>query len=238
MKKDDWTKMEVDRLNSMINETELVAGVDEVGRGPLAGPLVTCAIIMAKGDRIEGIKDSKKLSEKKREELFYKIIDSALALSVSYVESPEIDQINIRQATLIAMKRSVMGLSDKSGLAVKPDLVIVDAEQIDIPYKSISLPKADDRVYSVSCASIVAKVLRDSYMSYYHSLYPLYSFKSNKGYGTAAHREAIRLYGLLPIHRRTFIHGKDLFINEQKPEKPLRPISSFFPEFKDLRQSS
>lgn len=211
MKRDDWTPEKLDELNKKIELLKLACGVDEVGRGPIAGPVVACAIIMPVQEKIEGVKDSKKLSEKKREKLSKEILDSAVAWGVGVVDERKIDEINILQATLLAMKTAVESMKDSSGNIVEPELVLVDAEHINIDYPQISVIKGDDRVYAISCASIVAKVYRDRIMIDYGKNYPEYLFEKHKGYGTKAHYEAIKKHGILPIHRRSFLHGEDLF---------------------------
>lgn len=182
-----------------------LAGVDEVGRGPLAGPVVACAIIMPKGKYIEGIKDSKKLSEKKRNTLDKIIREEAVAIGIGVVDEKLIDEINIKQATLKAMKIAVENLKDREGNLIKPDMVFVDAEKIDIEIPQESLIKGDDRCYPIACASIVAKVFRDAMFIEYDRLYPGYEFINNKGYGTKKHREAILEKGIVEIHRRSFL---------------------------------
>src|SRR5699024_1394884 len=139
-----------------------LAGVDEVGRGPLAGPVVACAVIMPKGKYIDGIKDSKKLSEKKRIILDKAIREEAIAIGIGVVDEKDIDEINIKQANLKAMKIAVERLKDKDGNIIKPDMVFIDAEKIDTEIPQVSLIKGDDRCYPIACASIVAKVFRDA----------------------------------------------------------------------------
>lgn len=215
-----WSDQEVQVLKKRIDQVDLVCGIDEVGRGPLAGPVTACAIIMPKNPPIPGVADSKKLTEKKREALYPKILHQALAVGIGQVDEKTIDRINIRQATLLAMKEALDSLQDSDGRPVKPDLVVVDAEEVDTDLPQVSLPKADDRIYCVSCASIVAKVYRDREMVEWGKKYPQYEFEKNKGYGTKNHREAIKKYGILPIHRRTYIHGEDLFVYGEKPSPP------------------
>ena len=179
---------------------QYIAGVDEVGRGPLAGPVVTCAVILPKDEKILYVNDSKKLSEKKREELYDIIMEKALDVSIG-IESPSvIDDINILQATLKAMSTSV------NDLKYKPDIVFVDAVKIpNIDSDQLSIIKGDAKSISIACASIIAKVTRDRMMEEYDELYPQYDFKSNKGYGSAHHIEALKKYGPCPIHRHSFI---------------------------------
>jgi len=178
---------------------KLVCGVDEVGRGPLAGPVVCAAVIMPDGNYIEGVDDSKKLSKKKREELAQKIMETAVAYRICRVEPQIIDEINILQATRLCMKNAV------EGLEVKPDFCIVDGNMtLDISIPQRSIIKGDALSYTIGAASIIAKVYRDKIMEEYARTYPEYGFESNVGYGSAAHIEAIKKYGLTPIHRRSF----------------------------------
>lgn len=178
-----------------------IAGIDEAGRGPLAGPVVVGIVIMKPDSFIEGINDSKKISEKKREMLYEKITEEAIDWAVGIVNQKEIDEINILNATKKALTLAI------SSLNVKPDRILVDAlENIDtcrIPYTSII--KGDAKVYSISAASIIAKVTRDRIMKEYDEVYPEYGFGGHKGYGTAKHMQAIREYGPCPLHRKTFI---------------------------------
>ena len=177
-----------------------ICGIDEAGRGPLAGPVVIASVIMPADSMLEGVNDSKKVSEKKREALYEKIIEEAISYGVAIIGQDEIDEINILNAT---KKGLTMSLQE---LTVRPDLILVDAlEHIDtmgIPYESII--KGDAKCYSISCASIIAKVTRDRIMREWDKVYPEYNFAQHKGYGTAKHIEAIKKYGLCPIHRRSF----------------------------------
>ncbi len=178
-----------------------IAGVDEVGRGPLAGPVVCAAVIMPieEADLIVGVDDSKKLSAKKREQLSELIKEKAIAYSVYEVSEQIIDEINILEATKLGMKMALLSLS------VTPDMVLTDGNMtLDITLPQYSIVKGDALSYSIGAASIVAKVHRDAMMDEYAKLYPAYAFDSNKGYGTAAHIQAIKEQGLCPIHRRTF----------------------------------
>lgn len=179
---------------------KVLCGIDEVGRGPLAGPVVAAAVII--DEKIDGIKDSKKLSSKKREKLFEEINEKAIAIGVGYVSEKIIDEINIRQATLLAMKLAVEDLLSKKG---KPDLLLIDAETIDTDLPQVAIIKGDDKVYEIACASIVAKVIRDRYMIQLGKDFPEYDWENNKGYGTKKHREAILAYGPCPYHRRSFL---------------------------------
>jgi ribonuclease HII len=177
-----------------------ICGIDEAGRGPLAGPVVIAGVIMPPDSMIEGVNDSKKVSEKKRERLYDEIIQEAISYSVAIIGHDIIDDINILQATKKGLTQVV------EGLAVKPDLILVDALQHintrGIPYESIV--KGDAKCYSIAAASILAKVTRDRIMREWDDVYPQYGFIAHKGYGTAKHIAAIREYGLCPIHRRSF----------------------------------
>lgn len=178
---------------------EYICGIDEAGRGPLCGPVVAAAVILKKGDKIEGVNDSKKLSEKKRETLFEEIKQRAIAWSIGIVDEKTIDEINILEATRLAMKKAVEGLEQK------PDYALVDAEKkvpIDVPYMPIV--KGDALSESIAAASIIAKVTRDHMVIELDKQYPEYNFAKNKGYGTKQHTDAIKEYGLCPAHRRSF----------------------------------
>ena len=179
----------------------LICGIDEAGRGPLAGPVVVATAIMPRNSMIEGVNDSKKVSEKKREKLYDLITDEAIAYGVGIIDQKEIDRINILNATKEGLTMAVKELNPK------PDLIIVDAlSKIDtdgIPYKSII--KGDAKCYSIACASIIAKVTRDRIMRQWDEVYPQYGFIKHKGYGTAAHIAAIKEYGLCPLHRLSFV---------------------------------
>ncbi len=178
-----------------------ICGIDEAGRGPLAGPVVVASCIMPNGSMIDGVNDSKKISEKKRERIFEEIIKEAVSYGVGIVDENKIDEINILQATKLGLTNSIKELK------VVPDIILVDAlESINtcnIPYRSII--KGDAICYSIAAASIIAKVTRDRIMIKYDEIYPEYGFAKHKGYGTARHIEAIKKYGLCPIHRRSFV---------------------------------
>ena len=180
---------------------QYVAGVDEVGRGPLAGPVVCGAVVMPLDDAsiIEGIDDSKKLSEKKREQLAEEIKKRALAYTIIEVSEEKIDEINILEATKLGMKEAIETLS------LQPDVVLTDGNMtIDVAHKQQSVIHGDALSYSIGAASIIAKVYRDHLMDEFAKIYPQYGFEKNKGYGTAAHISAIKECGLCKIHRRTF----------------------------------
>ena len=179
-----------------------LCGIDEVGRGPLAGPVVACAVILPKDCDILWLNDSKKLTAKKREELYDVILEGAVSVGIGMASPERIDEINILQATYEAMALAVKDLN------VVPDLLLNDAVTIpQIPVKQIGIIKGDARSLSIAAASIMAKVTRDHLMEEYARLYPEYGFEKNKGYGSADHREALQKYGPCPIHRRTFIHN-------------------------------
>lgn len=199
---------ELDRLTNLkeiekqLHEKGLnsICGIDEAGRGPLAGPVVVAGVIMPQDSMIEGVNDSKKVSEKKRELLYDKILEEAISYSVAIIGQDIIDDINILNATKQGVTSVVKGLD------VRPDLIVIDAlEHIDtdgVPYQSII--KGDAKVYSIAAASIIAKVTRDRIMREWDEIYPQYGFSGHKGYGTAKHIAAIKEFGLCPIHRRSF----------------------------------
>lgn len=178
---------------------ELTAGVDEVGRGPLAGPVVACAVILDPNYPIDGIKDSKALTEKRREALYEVITQRCLAWAIGRAEVAEIDEINILQASLLAMQRAI------AGLTVKPSNVLVDGRELPkIPYKAQAIIGGDKTVQAISAASIIAKVTRDREMVELHQLYPGYDLNNNKGYGTKNHLAGLQELGATAIHRRSF----------------------------------
>lgn len=176
-----------------------ICGVDEVGRGPLAGPVTCAAVIMPLDDLIEGVNDSKKVAKKKRERLAELIKEKAVTYCVASYDNRKIDEMNILAATKACMAEAV------AGLAVTPDVVIVDALTLDIPVRTFGIVHGDAQSYSIAAASILAKVERDAYMTGMDEVYPGYGFSSNAGYGTAAHIAALKELGPTPIHRRTFI---------------------------------
>lgn len=178
---------------------QLIAGVDEVGRGPLAGPVVTCAVIMKKKSNIDGVTDSKKLKRARMLELKEQILEDALAVSYGYANNKVIDDMNIRQATLFAMKSAV------DNLEIRPDILLIDAERIATDIPQLNIVKGDLNEYAISCASILAKVRRDDIMINFSKIYPEYSFDTNMGYGTKKHYEAIDDVGITQIHRLSFL---------------------------------
>jgi len=181
------------------NGLKLVAGVDEVGRGPLAGPVVCCAVIMPLDDIIEGVDDSKKLSEKKREQLAGIIKEKAIAYSIREISPEEIDKINILEAVKKCMTDAVNTLS------VKPDITLVDGVDTHLPINAEYVIKGDMNSYTIGCASIVAKVYRDNLMKEMAKEFPEYAFEKHKGYGTKIHIEKIKEIGPCKLHRKTFI---------------------------------
>ncbi len=180
---------------------KFIAGVDEAGRGPLAGPVCVASVIMPldKNSIIEGVNDSKKLTEKKREKLFDQIVNKAFAFSVEFIDEKIIDEINILNATKKGMINAINNLS------VKPDVVLIDAVKLDVNVKTESIIKGDALSYSIACASILAKVSRDRLMLEMDNKYPNYNFKKHKGYGTKEHIANLKKFGACEIHRQTFI---------------------------------
>lgn len=184
------------------DEYQLIAGIDEVGRGPFAGPVYAAAVILPRDEEILYLNDSKKLSEKKREELYDVIMDKAVAVGIGWRDNNRIDEINILQATYEAMRDAV------NNLKIKPDMLLNDAVIIPmIDIKQIGIEKGDAKSISIAAASIVAKVTRDRYMNEIDKEYPGYGFAKNKGYGTAEHIKALKELGPTPLHRRSFIHS-------------------------------
>ena len=200
---------EIERLNKLKEEElnlykagfKYVCGIDEAGRGPLAGPVVVASVVLPQDSMIEGVNDSKKVSEKKREKIYEEIIKEAISYGIAIIDEKEIDEINILRAT----KKGVTECIRK--LEVKPNIILIDAlegiDTLQIPYKSII--KGDAKHYSIAAASILAKVTRDRIMRQYDLLYPEYGFIQNKGYGTAKHIQAIKEKGICEIHRRSFV---------------------------------
>ena len=183
----------------------VIAGVDEAGRGPLAGPVVVAAVILDRNVHIAGLDDSKKLSEKKREIMFKQIVESALEWKIEMVSPQIIDEINILQATLLGMENAVLGLKRK------PEICLIDGNQIPQKIKefSVAVVKGDGKYASIAAASILAKVTRDRIMRELHRKYPSYNFAKNKGYPTKEHLKALDKFGVTPIHRKSFKPVKD-----------------------------
>lgn len=207
-KREEKLRQELNRID-VLKEYErkyesegYVCGIDEVGRGPLAGPVVACACILPKDCNILYINDSKKLSKKKREELYDIIMKEAVAVGIGYNSPERIDEINILQATFEAMREAI------SKLSVTPDILLNDAVTIPgVDIKQVPIIKGDAKSISIGAASIVAKVTRDRLMEDYDKLFPEYGFASNMGYGTAVHIKALKELGPCPIHRQSFIHN-------------------------------
>lgn len=193
----DWLEFEKEALAKGYKS---VCGVDEAGRGPLAGPVCAAAVILPEGVIIDGVNDSKKLSEKKRESLFDVIREQALSYSIAYATVDEIEEINILNATMLAMRRAI------DGLEIKADYAMIDGNKIPpLDIDAECIVKGDAKSMSIACASILAKVSRDRLLYKYAEEYPMYGFDKHKGYGTKVHREAILKYGPCPYHRISFL---------------------------------
>lgn len=177
----------------------VIAGLDEAGRGPLAGPVVAAAVVLAPTKKMAGIDDSKKLSPEQREKFFSLILQQAAAVGIGVVDAREIDRLNILRASLKAMEQAVQNLP------LSPDFLLIDGiHSLTLPLAQRAIPKGDQRCQSIAAASIVAKVTRDRLMLAYHDEYPQYNFARHKGYGTREHLQAIRQYGCCPLHRQSF----------------------------------
>jgi ribonuclease HII len=188
----------------------IIAGVDEAGRGPWAGPVVAGAVILPENIFINGINDSKKLTPQKREELFLEINKKALAVSTGICEVSVIDSVNILNATYIAMHKAL------SGLKIKPDIVFIDGNPVPhMGFTQISIVKGDSKSISIAAASIIAKVTRDRLMIELADIYPEYKFDKHKGYGTKKHRELLEIHGVSDIHRKSFKPVRDIFIKRK-----------------------
>ena len=193
----DWLEFEKEALAKGYKS---VCGVDEAGRGPLAGPVCAAAFILPEGVIIDGVNDSKKLSEKKRESLFDVIREQALSYSIAYATVDEIEEINILNATMLAMRRAI------DGLEIKADYAMIDGNKIPpLDIDAECIVKGDAKSMLIACASILAKVSRDRLLYKYAEEYPMYGFDKHKGYGTKVHREAILKYGPCPYHRKSFL---------------------------------
>lgn len=185
---------------------DYIACCDEVGRGCLFGSVLAAAVIMPKNLIIEGVRDSKKLSPKKREQLYEIIKEKSIAIGVGTVSAEIIDKINIKNATRLAMKKAVLSIKDKNEKIITPDYILIDAEKIDLPIPQMGIVKGDDISHGIAVSSIVAKVLRDRLCERWDLEYPEYNIKQNKGYGTKAHREALKECGISPMHRKSFLN--------------------------------
>jgi ribonuclease HII len=200
----------IEDLFAEFDVPELTAGVDEVGRGPLCGDVVTAAVILDPRRPISGLNDSKKLSEKRREALFVEIQEKALSFCIARASVEEIDDINILQASLLAMHRAVAGLS------VQPEFVLVDGNKVPKwPYRAEAVVKGDSRVPAIAAASILAKVTRDREMVVFDKMYPGYGMAGHKGYPTKVHMEALQRLGVTPIHRRSYAPVRAALENSQ-----------------------
>lgn len=191
-----------------------IACIDEVGRGCLAGSVVACAVIMPKNLLIEGVNDSKKLTPKKRSLLYHVIKKSAVAIGIGEIDCNVVDQVNIKNATKLAMKQAIDNLKDSSGNKIIPDHLLIDAEKLDLNIPQLNIIKGDEKCHGIAAASIIAKVYRDTQMEKLDEKYPQYKFAKNKGYGTKDHVEALLQCGPVEIHRKTFLK-KILNENEQ-----------------------
>lgn len=201
MSKDNLLKYESDLY---LKGIELIAGVDEVGRGPLIGPVVAAAVILPKNYKLEGLTDSKKLSEKKRDEFYKIIINDAISIGIGIISESVIDEVNIYEATKLAMKEAI----DK--LNVKPEHILIDAMPLELDIPTTSIIKGDAKSISIAAASVIAKVTRDSMMYELDKKYPNYGFASHKGYPTKKHIDAINEYGLIEGYRKTYAPIKDM----------------------------
>ncbi|RPF56012.1 ribonuclease HII [Aquisalibacillus elongatus] len=196
---DDFLRMSQIEQQLYNNGYQYIAGVDEVGRGPLAGPVVTASVILPKDIYLPGLNDSKKLSLEQREYFYNRIKENAIAIGVGQADAQEIDYLNIYQATKLAMKRSI------DGMAKQPDYLLIDAMRLDqVDVEQQSIVKGDSKSISIAAASVVAKVERDRLMEEIAKDYPMYQFESNVGYGTKAHLDSLKEYGPTPYHRRSF----------------------------------
>ena len=190
--------------------TFLIAGVDEVGRGPLAGPVVAAAVILPKNCKIKGLNDSKKIPKKKHQEIFQAVKDNALAIAIGIMDNHVIDQVNIYEATKLAMKEAI------SQLQPQPEHLLIDAMKLDLPISQTSIIKGDANSLSIAAASIVAKVTRDKIMANYDQEFPGYDFGQNAGYGTAKHIDGLEKHGVTPIHRTSFEPIKTLVASSKE----------------------
>ena len=177
---------------------QAIAGIDEVGRGPLAGPVVAAAVILPLGCKIKGLNDSKKIPKKKHQEIYQAVLDKALAVGIGLMDNEIIDQVNIYEATKLAMKEAL------SKLSLKPDYLLIDAMKLDVEIPQESIIKGDANSLSIAAASILAKVTRDKLMADYDKKFPGYGFAKNAGYGTKSHLQGLERNGVTPIHRKTF----------------------------------
>lgn len=215
--KRQWQEMSRYEQQLFAQGIEYIAGIDEAGRGPLAGPVVAAAVILPKDAYIPGLNDSKKLSEAKRETLFHMIQSCAVSIGIGVVTAAEIDEINIYEATKKAMIKAVEQLSPK------PDYLLIDAMTLPIPTPQQSIVKGDANSVSIAASSVIAKVTRDHFMKQLAKRYPQYGFEKNMGYGTAQHLEAIRTYGTIDEHRRSFAPIKEMIKAKKEGEQYDEP---------------
>ncbi len=205
MKKKQEPVVQAETLSLFDHADELICGVDEAGRGPLAGPVTAAAVILDPARPIEGLRDSKKLSEAQRDVLALEIKEKALAWSIAECSEAEIDELNILQATMLAMRRAV------EGLKVQPTLALIDGNRCPVmSVRSEAIVKGDDKVPAISAASILAKTARDHVLAQLHQQYPQYALDQHKGYPTALHLERLREFGVSPIHRKSYAPVKAL----------------------------
>ena len=193
-----------------------IACIDEVGRGCLAGDVVACAIIMPKNLIIDGVNDSKKISEKKREKLYDVILENAVGYGVGVVDAETIDKIIIKRSTHLAMKLAINNIKGKNGNSIRPDYLLIDAEKLDVDIPQSNIIKGDAKSHGIAAASIIAKVFRDRTLKELSNQYTKYGFERNKGYGTKEHREALLEFGPTPIHRISFLKnilGENIQLN-------------------------
>ena len=190
--------------NELYNKgIKYIAGIDEVGRGPLVGPVVAACVILPLNYKLEGLTDSKKLTEKKREKFFEILSHDAISIGVGIIDEKKIDEVNIYEATKLAMKESY------NKMKIKPEHVLIDAMPLELPVPTTSIIKGDSKSLTIAAASVIAKVTRDHMMDELHEKYPYYNFKKNKGYPTKEHVEAINKYGIIKEHRKTYGPVKD-----------------------------
>ncbi|MCI5642585.1 MAG: ribonuclease HII [Peptoniphilus sp.] len=188
-----------------------ICGIDEVGRGCLFGDVVSCAIIMPRDEYIDGVDDSKKLTPKKREELYTKILESCIAVGIGRASADIIDKVNIKMATHISMINALENLRDKENKKVNADCVLIDAETIETGIFQHAIIKGDESCYSIACASIIAKVYRDDLCNKWAEEYPHYGIEKHKGYATKYHRDALKAYGPTDMHRKSFLKNMKLW---------------------------
>ena len=194
----------------LINDgVKLIGGIDEVGRGPLVGPVVAACVILPLNYELPGLNDSKKLTEKRREEFYKILMQDAISIGIGIIDEKKIDEVNIYEATKLAMKDAI------NNCQIKPEHVLIDAMKLDIDIPSTSIIKGDAKSLSIAAASVIAKVTRDHMLIELDKTYPMYDFKHNKGYPTKKHVEAIYKYGITPFHRKTFSPVKEYLNNKE-----------------------